>query len=120
MYGFGEGCIACRRESGRRRDGCENVWWEEMQGKREVGGGENSESFDEDVGYCFVFGEVGIELVSGDSQEPLVCCFTRCDSTREEEQYVFQIELIINFKGWRDSFSMPIQVIGNVKETIII
>jgi hypothetical protein len=33
---------------------------------------------------------------------------------------VFQIELIIDFKGWRDSFSMPIQVIGNVEKTVII
>jgi hypothetical protein len=39
---------------------------------------------------------------------------------RERGSSVFQIELIINFKGWRDSFSMPIQVIGNVEKTIII
>lgn len=36
----------------------------------------------------------------------------------EKVRGVFQIELIKNFRGWRDSFSMP-QVIGNIKKTII-
>lgn len=38
--------------------------WEEVQGEGEVGGGEDGERLDEDVGDGFVFGEVGVELIS--------------------------------------------------------
>ena len=35
----------------------------EVEGEREVGRGKYCEGFDEDVGYGFVFGEVGVELI---------------------------------------------------------
>ena len=41
------------------------MWWEEVEGEREVWGGEDGEGFDEDVGDGFVAGEVRVELVSG-------------------------------------------------------
>jgi hypothetical protein len=41
------------------------VWGEEVEGEREVWGGEDGERFDEDVGDCLVAGEVRVELVSG-------------------------------------------------------
>ncbi len=34
----------------------EDVWGEEVQAEGEVGGGEDGEGFDEDVGYGFVAG----------------------------------------------------------------
>jgi len=39
-----------------------------VEGEREVGGGEDGEGFDEDVGDGFVFGEVGVELVPAASK----------------------------------------------------
>lgn len=36
-----------------------------MEGEREVGGGEDGQGFDEDVGDGFVAGEVRVKLVSG-------------------------------------------------------
>ena len=38
---------------------------EEVQAETEVRGGEDGEGFDEDVGCCFVAGEVRVVLVSG-------------------------------------------------------
>lgn len=38
---------------------------QEVEAEGEVGGGEDGEGFDEDVGDGFVAGEVGVELVSG-------------------------------------------------------
>lgn len=35
-----------------------------MECEAEVRGGENGEGFDEDVGYGFVFGKVGVELIA--------------------------------------------------------
>lgn len=35
-----------------------------MESEAEVWGGEDGEGFDKDVGYGFVFGEVGVELIS--------------------------------------------------------
>lgn len=35
-----------------------------MESEAEVWGGENGEGLDENVGYGFVFGEVGVELVT--------------------------------------------------------
>lgn len=40
------------------------MWWEEVEREREVGGWEDGQGLDEDVGDGFVFGEVGVELVS--------------------------------------------------------
>ena len=44
--------------------------WEEVEAEGEVGGGEDGEGFDEDVGGCFIAGEVGVELVSVER----MCC----------------------------------------------
>ena len=43
------------------------MWWKEMKGEGKIRGGEDGESFDEDVGYRFVFGEVGVELIAAKS-----------------------------------------------------
>ena len=44
------------------------MWWKKVKSERKIGGGEDSERFDEDVGYGFVFGEVGVELIAAKSQ----------------------------------------------------
>jgi hypothetical protein len=64
LDGFGEGRVACCWESGGCGDGGQDMGWEEVEGEREVGGWEDCERFDEDVGYYFVFGEMGVELIS--------------------------------------------------------
>lgn len=63
LNGFGEGVEGRGRSGGRSED----VRREEVEAEREVGGGEDGEGFDEDVCDCFVFGEVGVELVAGRS-----------------------------------------------------
>ena len=45
-----------------------------MKGEREVGRGEYGEGFDEDVGYGFVFCEVGVELVPESSRSLSARC----------------------------------------------
>lgn len=42
---------------------------QEVEAEGEVGGGEDGEGFDEDVGDGFVAGEVGVELVSSTGVE---------------------------------------------------
>ena len=39
----------------------------QMEGEREVWRGEDGKGFDEDVGYGFVFGEVGVELIAAEA-----------------------------------------------------
>lgn len=60
MDGFDEGGVvrvgAGRGDEGRGR--------QEVQAECEVGGGEDGEGFDEDGGYGFFAGEVGVELVA--------------------------------------------------------
>lgn len=65
LDGFGEGRVAGGGESRGRRNGLQDVRRKEVQAEREVGGGEDGEGFDEDVGDGFVAGEVGVELVAG-------------------------------------------------------
>ena len=63
LDGFGEGAAGGRAGGvgfGRRED----VSWEEGEAEAEVGGGEDGEGFDEDIGGRFVAREVGVELVS--------------------------------------------------------
>lgn len=83
-----------------------------MKGEGEVGGGEDCQSLDEDVGNGLVFGEVGVELVSAETMS-LANCLSCNVSKYMYIEVVFQIELIINSISWRDSFSM-LQLIGNV------
>jgi hypothetical protein len=40
------------------------VWRKEMECETEVWSWEDGERFNEDVGYGFVFGEMGVELIS--------------------------------------------------------
>lgn len=50
--------------------GCaEDLWGEEVEAEGEVGGGKDSEGFDEDGGYGVVAREMGIELVSVGREE---------------------------------------------------
>lgn len=49
-----------------------------MQAEGEVGGGEDGEGFDEDVGDGFVAGEVGVELVSDLAREGVWVVSERC------------------------------------------
>lgn len=57
MYGVRQG-------GGVRAVGDEGGRGEEVEAEGEVGRGEDGESFDEDGGYGFFAGEVGVELVA--------------------------------------------------------
>lgn len=35
-----------------------------MKAEGKIGGGKDGEGFDENVGYCFVFGEMWVELIA--------------------------------------------------------
>lgn len=59
LYGFGEGV--------GRGVGAEDVRREESETQAEVGGGEDGERFDQDVGDGLFAAEVGVELVAEDS-----------------------------------------------------
>lgn len=51
------------------------MWWEEVEGEGEVGGGEDCQGLDKDVGDGFVFGEVWVELVPTANEDLSVVCF---------------------------------------------
>jgi hypothetical protein len=72
--------------------------WEKMQSEREVWGGKDGQRLDEDVGDGFVFGEMGVELVS----KLLFGHVSKSFSTRHVRSFgkvvVFQIELIIGLQ----------------------
>lgn len=59
---FGEGAGGRRGVFGCR--GGEDVGREEGEAEGEVGGGEDGERLDEDVGRCLLVGEMRVELVS--------------------------------------------------------
>jgi hypothetical protein len=63
LDGLGERGIAGCWECGGGGDGFQDVRWEEVEGEREVGGRENGQALDEDVGDGLIFGEVRVELV---------------------------------------------------------
>ena len=73
LDGFGEGRVARCWESGGCGDRGEDMWREEVQSEGEVGGGENGERFDKNVGDYFVFCEVGIELVPAEASVFRLC-----------------------------------------------
>lgn len=56
-----------------------------MEAKREIGGGEDGEGLDEDVGYGFVLGEVRVELVPEGAQDLLVWLLRREIFLQEEK-----------------------------------
>lgn len=60
LDGFGEGVGVW--------SGGEQCGWKEVKAEREVGGWEDSESLDEDIGYCFVTGKVGVKLIAVSKQ----------------------------------------------------
>jgi hypothetical protein len=73
LDGFGEGRVACCWESGGCGDWGEDVWREEVESEGEVGGGEEGERLDKDVGDYFVFCEMGIELISAEASVSGLC-----------------------------------------------
>lgn len=87
------------------------MWGEERETQGEVGARKDGESLDEDVGDGLVTGEVWVELVA--AVPWLVRCKADSGGTIAMARESCQIELIINFSGWGDSFPIP-RVIGNV------
>jgi hypothetical protein len=96
-----------------RVEWCEDVAREEREAEREVGAWEDGEGLYEYVGDSLIAGEVRVELVAATPLSVEAAQDAGFNRTRVDS---FQIELIINFSGRRDSISIP-RVIGNVVVT---
>lgn len=85
---------------------------EEVEGEREIRGGEEEESLDENVGDGFLLGEVRVELVAGGVSG--VCC----GGVKRENAEKVKIRL----KGFVQVLRALLltQVIGNVENLLII
>lgn len=53
------------------------MWWEEVESEGEVGGWEDGEALDEDIGDGLVFGKVRVELVSA-AQDSKLASYLFC------------------------------------------
>ena len=78
------------------------MWREEVKAEGEVGAREDGEGFDEDVGGCFIAGEVGIELVAVRLTLGSVLVSLCCLRVQRRILGVDQIELIKLASGTGD------------------
>lgn len=87
-----------------------------MKSEREVWRGENGEGLDEDIGYGFILGEVGIELISVEQRNNVSVSAQLLRRTQLTKRMICLSDRANNKLQEQEGFILHAhQVIGNVK-----